>query len=204
MFLWIEPNYIIIQIVKHPTFSSIASSNKAKPSIIAATKTKRRTGTLHPIFVPIAVHNDIVIIVGQQAPSARANSLVVRLNQISTTLSITFIRQLHHFGPLIKATVIMTIQRIIFIAVAFNLGIIFLIFKAIYHFTDIQVLYHRMNRCCFSRGIFTFKLQVFVSSAISIISEFFIFITIISQIERLPITATTRLFHHAAARSHNT
>ena len=67
---------------------------------------------------------------------------MVFLDKVRTALGIAFARQLHHLGPLVKATVTVAICGIVIITVTFYLGIILLILVSSNHISDIEVFGH--------------------------------------------------------------
>ena len=92
--------------------------------------------------ISIAVYDKFEIVVSQQAPAIRADSLVVFLDKVRTTLGIAFARQLHHLGPLVQGSVTVALRGIVIITIALNLRVIFLILKTPNHISDVKVLGH--------------------------------------------------------------
>ena len=81
----------------------------------------------HPFdtcIIIISMHHYIKIIISQQAPSIWTNALVIRFNQVSTTLGIAFARQLHRFSPLIKPPIRKTYDSVIVITISFYFRVI--------------------------------------------------------------------------------
>ena len=115
----------------------IASADEGIAGRIEPIKSIRRTNPRNSMRVAISINHYIKIFLSQKAPAIRANSLVVRLDQIGAALGITFARQLHHLGPLIEGSVTVAICGIIIIAVALNLRIIRLIIVIKNHCADI-------------------------------------------------------------------
>ena len=92
--------------------------------------------------ISIAVYDKFEIVVSQQAPAIRADSLMIRLNLVDSALGIAFARQLHHLGPLIQGSIAVALRGIVIITITLDLRVIFLVFKAPNHFTDVKVLGH--------------------------------------------------------------
>ena len=150
MFLWIKPISSLFQTFKPPLFRSLSSSNQGESAAIRSAETICGAQSLYTIIISFSSTNNNIIFICKQPPTIGADSLVVRLNQISTTFSIAAARQLHHLSPLVEATEFIALGSIIVVAVTFNLGIVVLVIFAEHHLADIQVFRHHGNRHFFS------------------------------------------------------
>ena len=146
---------------------SCPSTDKAVTSCIIPTKAKGRTYALNAMRISVTVDNDVEIIICQQAPTFRTYTLMIGLYRIGTTLIIAFERQLHHFSPLIEASITITIGCIIIVAVTFYFRIIFLIFKSPNHLTNIQIFSHHLDRGGFASRILAVDLDIIILTFIA-------------------------------------
>ena len=135
--------------------------------------------------VAISINHYIKIFLGQKAPAIRANSLVVRLDQIGTALGVTFARQLHHLGPLVEATITIAICSIPIIAVTFNCRIVRLIFCNTNHLADIQVFCHYCHRILLTLRVLAPYGEVIIGTAIAFICKLLIFVSHFTQSHRM-------------------
>ena len=124
--------------------------------------------------ISITMQNDVKIIICQQAPSVRADSLVIRLNLVCTALGVAFAGQLHHFGPLVKATELVALGGIVVIALALYLGVVILVLVARHIGTDIQVFRHHGHRSHIVRSISSHYRYVVIAATIARIRKCFI------------------------------
>jgi len=168
------PICIFFQAIKPPLFGSLSCANQGESAVVRSTETICGAHSLDTIIIPFSIYDNDIVVKIKQPPAIRADSLVIFLNKVGTAFGIAAARQLHHLGPLVKATELVALGGIIIVAVAFNLGIIVLVVFARHHFTDIQVFSHHSHRSNLTHSICTRYCYIVITTAITRIRKSFV------------------------------